>query len=71
MADVKQAAKWMQEGKGVTRPVSEFIADSGKRIRFVMTDLGFVECRDCCKDHEQKPMLVADDLLADDWEIAE
>lgn len=68
MADIKQAAKWMKEGKGVRRDFmrnrGHFEADEGDFIHWI--------------DEPGKglgPMLVdmlcPSDLLANDWEIAE
>jgi hypothetical protein len=75
MANIQQAAKWMQEGKHVTRPVRDFEIVSGEgtggRIFFEKSELGFVEARGCCKEHESKAMLLVEDLLADDWQLAE
>jgi len=56
MADIKQAAKWMLEGKTVKRTAEKWVVDGlGKR-----EDI-----------HRVKVVLCFDDLLADDWEVAE
>ena len=65
MADIKQAAKWMLEGKRVTRPSvcdkgSFFSADIKKFIHYDSSSLGRVP-----------DALEPSDLLADDWELAE
>ena len=60
MADIKQAAKWMNEGRPVRRPQSE---DDGI---YEASSIGhFVE-----RNTEDKAWLTTEDLLADDWEIA-
>ena len=71
MADIKQAAKWMNEGKRVRRP------------RWILTTMGL---RKDGIDHAERLWLLSTlvpsdppteyvpyitDLLADDWEIAE
>ena len=61
MADIKQAAKWLREGKSVVRPKS---IDDGV---YSATDLGsFVE-----RNNEDRAMLQVADLLANDWAIYE
>jgi hypothetical protein len=61
MADVKQAAKWMQEGKKVHR---EFWAKSA----FIRaTPSGFF--RD--DRGEEASWLMVEDLLAEDWAVFE
>ena len=60
MADIKQAAKWMQEGKKVTggNALHPLILSCGE----IYFDTG----------KEQLPYSVDnEDLLAEDWEIAE
>lgn len=64
MADIKQAAKWMQEGKRVRRPSwprYEYLEANGDD-RPVMYWRRF-------KESARVPCLR--DLLADDWEIAD
>jgi hypothetical protein len=56
MADIKQAAKWMQEGKIVNRSGEDWVA----------VGLGKKE-----DPLEVKVVLCLVDLLAEDWEIAE
>lgn len=67
MADIKQASKWMLEGKAITRegwhdiplvPSHCHRVDSGRIVW--NHSLASVDVRFEC-----------DDLLADDWEIAE
>lgn len=62
MADIKQAAKWMQEGKRVQRTSRKLwwlrmVRWSGRMM--LKTNAG------------RNPELDGDDLLADDWEIAD
>lgn len=59
MADIKQAAKWMQEGRRIRRPEwhgTLYCYAQGHRILY--------------SDRERYEMYVPD-LLAYDWEIAE
>ena len=55
MADIKQAAKWMQEGKTVKRTGEKWVA------------VGLGEREDI---RNLKIVLCLDDLLAEDWEVA-
>jgi hypothetical protein len=72
MADIKQAAKWMEEGKVVRR--LEF---KGKDVAFKSGPFGFIHYCDFFRtsvDEDGHPwtvMLTVDDLLAEDWEIFE
>jgi hypothetical protein len=60
MADIKQAAEWMDAGLKVCRPKEE---DDGI---WSATDIGgFVE-----RNNRDRAMLQTEDILADDWEIA-
>lgn len=67
MADIKQAAEWIKEGKRVTRPfldpsISMGVSREGSYIRvFVNGNLR--------AGQDSAPMF-PDDLLADDWELA-
>jgi hypothetical protein len=66
MADIKQAAKWMQEGKPVRR---ELMRHGGW---FEIGEDGFIHwVTKGADDIELSDMIDAPDLLADDWEIAE
>ena len=62
MADIKQAAKWMQEGKVVHRsswggsPVKLHVCYPWEKVR---------------DDQEKSSMFSAVELLAEDWEISE
>ena len=58
MADIKQAATWMQEGKHVFDPLGfELQADGNREVIFTQT-------------REPFELTIAD-ALSDDWEIAE
>jgi hypothetical protein len=62
MADIKQAAKWMQEGKQV------------KRAAWRNSPVLLHVCERYGKVHDElnrKADFTAFELLADDWEIAE
>ena len=70
MADIKQAAKWMQEGKKVKRqnPHSGEPLPSGYRDgdAFKLDKEGFI----ICTCHKRRVPFFTTALLADDWEIA-
>ena len=59
MADIKQAAAWLKEGREVRRSVM------GEMGGFHITPGGFVEFR----DSGFSASLHLYDLLADDWEV--
>lgn len=59
MADIKQAAEWLKEGKSVRRAWWGPPAWISSELHALIRDNGHMA---------YKPML--DDLLADDWEIA-
>ena len=59
MADIKQAAKWMQEGKRVCRPDWHTNLSCSSTGHLILYSDG------------QRYELYIFDLLADDWEIAE
>ena len=61
MADIKQAAKWMQEGRRVKRP------DERDGVALRCRTNGWLSRSAAGKN----PALHVTDLLADDWEIAE
>ena len=69
MADIKQAAKWMQEGKIVIRPHNVGIDER----YFAINGDGDSNPESCfvrfCDSREDVNFTVGD-LLADDWEIA-
>ena len=59
MADIKQAAKWMQEGKHVRREGRDkYVWERGRGIYIGSEDEGEVKA------------FTSADLLADDWELA-
>jgi hypothetical protein len=59
MADIKQAAKWMNEGENVKRP------DSENDGTYASDDSGFV-----LRNGQDIAWLQTTDLLAEDWELA-
>ena len=61
MADIKQAAKWMQEGQRVRRP--SFFGD----FAYIKGRGNSIDTID--HNPEDEPLNITD-LLADDWEIA-
>jgi len=63
MADIKQAARWLKEGKAVR------LSSMDEGERFIAVEMGFIEFRDR-KSRHAHDMLEVIDLLADDWEIA-
>jgi|GEM_PF-3495460 hypothetical protein len=65
MADIKQAAKWMQEGKRVRRPKWPPLYWWLIPKRFPVVQLHSP------KGATQDAMMGADELLAEDWEIDE
>jgi hypothetical protein len=62
MADIKQAARWMQESYGVQR--AEF-KDGPNDVYLFREDLGIVN------GNLEILVFTLGDLLADDWEVAE
>jgi hypothetical protein len=70
MADIKQAAKWMQEGKAVRRPLLDSSISLAQKLgtaEFVWIQV--LENSERARDKRCAAFHV-DDLLADDWEIA-
>ena len=66
MADIKQAAKWMKDGKKVTR------LDCGWVDGYLLLKWnGLLKFSDGKGTDFGDDVISADDLLADDWEIAE
>ena len=67
MANIQQAARWLNDGEKVTRP--EFKTEGS----FYSNDTaGFIEWESKHPAHGQfHDMIEVADLLADDWEIAE
>jgi hypothetical protein len=64
MADIIQAAKWMQEGRTVGR-----VSDDAEYVRFKY-DGDWWAALEGDTEFEQG-MLTLSDILADNWEIAE
>jgi hypothetical protein len=68
MSDIKQAAKWMQEGKRVRRPRLDRTISIGKIEGWIRVYVrGVVRPLDM---QESAPFGI-EDLIAEDWEIAE
>lgn len=73
MADIKQAAKWMNEGKRVRRPSKARDISIGRQS---MRDKGFlaqlivVFVNGAQRIGQDCAPFPTEDLLADDWEIA-
>ena len=67
MEDIKQAAKWMQEGKRVIRKSERSL---GCIYRMRESD-HFLEMLTFSKEWVEKSIFRIEDLLADDWEMAE
>lgn len=69
MADIKQAAKWLDQRKNVARKTDKgsgyFYTSPGKFI------LWQSKVKHPEYESELHDMLEVDDLLADDWEISE
>ncbi len=68
MADIKQAAKWIEQGRTVTR--HDGYLYQGNEIEEGLNMFQIV-----CLDEDTREELVGtmftDDILAEDWEIAE
>lgn len=67
MADIKQAAKWMQEGKKVRRLAN---CDEGSFFCCGYTN-HFIHYQSRPLGRAIEDAMETDDLLADDWVIAE
>ena len=71
MADIKQAAKWMDKGKRVRRK-SARKEDGGEHIFSAGPYFGFIHHQRYIqgrRDDLAVDMLETADLLADDWEV--
>lgn len=66
MADIKQAAQWLREGKEVRR--ASFTTGEGFSTQL---PYGFIKYVDNHPEHTAvyTDMLQVEDLLADDWEV--
>jgi hypothetical protein len=75
MADIKQAAKWMQEGKRVRLPYNHRSISVGKTMNDGLSPSGllvvFVNGIERPQDVQECVPLTIKELLADDWEIAQ
>ncbi len=67
MADIKQAAKWMLQGRKVRRP--KFFGDFAYCAQTITPRHKVVRASNQSSMDEEGFLI--DDLLADDWEIAE
>ena len=65
MADIKQAAKWLEQGL----PVKRHIWSNDTWIRFVREELNIMVFPETNHSHVFVFSLV--DLIAEDWELAE
>lgn len=63
MADIKQAALWMQEGSGVRRAKWPPVYRWKEHRSFPMVELH------CPDKKKQDAIFGLEDLLADDWEL--
>jgi hypothetical protein len=73
MADIKQAAKWMQEGKRVRRAnpnYPEGLANYGPESLIAGPAQGLQDVL-LCSCHGYPKSIRMESLLADDWELAE
>ena len=66
MADIKKAAKWLQEGKQVRRPTCD-----QKSFFYTNEGCDFIHYSSTLLGINISDALETSDLLADDWEIAE
>ena len=71
MADIKQAAKWMDEGKRVRRPYLAKSLSLGNEITFKQWIVVYIGKRVRRSHGNTEAPFSTDDLLADDWEVAE
>ena len=68
MADILQAAKWMQEGHKVVRASQRQLGCKGNQASVVRcNEKGLLYCPTCFKI----VTLTLESILADDWEIEE
>ena len=66
MSDIKQAAKWLQEGRRVRRPTCD-----PKSFFYINPGSDFIHYNSTLLRRHLSDALETSDLLADDWEIAE
>jgi hypothetical protein len=67
MADIKQAAKWMEAGRKVTR---RGFNEDGSYF-WTNGSFGFIHYWSKVLDRKMEDALEVQDLLADDWEIVQ
>jgi hypothetical protein len=74
MADIKQAAKWIQEGKRVRQPHNHKNISVGKTRNEGLSPSGllvvFVNGTERPQDVQECVPLTIESLLSEDWEIA-
>lgn len=71
MADIKQAAEWLRQGMNVRRPfLDKNFSLKASQSTFFPRWIMVCENLKFTADKRTAPFTV-DDLLADDWEIAE
>jgi len=75
MADIRQAAKWMKEGKRVRQPHNHHTISVGKTLNEGLSPSGllvvFVEGVERPQEIQECAPLTIESLLSEDWEIAE
>ena len=73
MADIKQAAKWMQDGKRVKRPHNARDISVGITPNENMVPLGLVVVfvGGVQRPNQDSAPFCVKDLLADDWQLAD
>jgi hypothetical protein len=74
MADIKQAAKWIEEGKRVRQPHNHRSISIGKTMNEGLCPSGllvvFVNGIERPQDAQECAPFTTERLLAEDWEIA-
>ena len=75
MADIKQAAKWLKEGRRVRRPINSHSISLGLEANEGISPDGllvvFVNCLQRDREVQEYAPITVEQILADDWEIAE
>lgn len=70
MADIKQAAKWMKEGRDVTRKDWNDDPENETNETLSYWQVSDKPHAPINENHGGHPFVRVEDLLADDWEIA-
>ncbi len=74
MANVQQAAKWMQEGRRIRRPHNGNFISLGRTLNAGLSPAGlivvFVDGVERSQDKQESAPFTIEALLAEDWEIA-